>query len=54
MRVCPQCNGKQYVIENNQSVQTYLGSNVFTTPTQHVAKACNYCNSTGTDMGAGT
>ena len=54
MRVCPQCQGFNHVIENNQSLQTYLGSNVFTDSKQHLPKACNYCNSTGIDTGAGS
>ena len=54
MRVCVQCNGEKYVVANNRSIQTYLGSNTFTAPTQTPAVACNYCNGTGIDTGAGS
>ena len=55
MQVCFQCNGIKYVIENNnQSIQTYLGSNVFTAPTQNTPAVCNVCLGTGINTQAGS
>ena len=54
MHVCIQCNGKGYTVLNNLSVETYLGSNVFTAPTQNKPSTCNYCLGTGIDNGAGS
>ena len=54
MMVCPQCQGIKYTIKGNDTIQTYLGSNVFTAPKQDLPYLCNYCLGVGYFTGAGS
>lgn len=55
MTVCFQCQGIKYTLPNNVSIQTYIGSNVFTAPKQGPAvNLCTVCLGTGINTGAGT
>jgi len=55
MTLCPQCNGGKYQKELVNDIETYLGSSVFTAPTNgRAVTVCPTCLGNGYFTGAGS